>query len=685
MITLIAEHPALSVLAAFLLGYTIKWLLDLFVLRERLFTAEARAKRRGEELDSERFAHSRVQNDLKTRTTECETHRKARELAETANATLRTQLAALTAEAKQAKVRIAGLEEELTAAWMARTGAEGEIREHTAAATDLSLKLAERDAELATAHAALTHLSAETQRLSEIADFAARRVPQLESALASEAGTAAALKSDLDAALRGQADAQSAAGDARTALAATHAALEAARKSKSEAEEQLKTASAETEARAAELTTLRQQLAKLQTQLSDIKSDSGPLEQRLKARQEEVKQLTTQLGEATEEVAALKLRAAQAEANLEASSETRSTLVRENAQRERELALQAEKTAELEAELKAISEAHAQLQSDLDSRIANAVALAVAAVEAAAPAPAPAPVTPPPSSSASTEALLAELDQMSRERNELAAELATLRAAAPAKPARAPGTKRTKKEKPAPPAEVSLSLLPESTPAPEPAATPAPVLTPTPAPETATHELPIFDGPIESEPATAAEPEPEPKPEPEPELVHEPASAPAAHEPAPAGLVSPCPQPLSEVKGIDAVLEQRLYAWGIGSFWSLAQLSDDELVSVLELGELERAAVDFEDIRHDAARLARDTHSVGRTWNGAQPDDLELIEGISAAQERRLYEAGICTFEALASTPLETLAEVCPGHGTQPPDYGHWIAKARLLGSARES
>ncbi len=650
MISLIAEHPVLSVLAAFLLGYTIKWLLDLFVLRERLFTAEARAKRRGEELDSERFAHGRVQTDLRTKTSEMEAQRKLRETADAMVATLQSQITRLQVDAATDAARVSQLEQEVTVGWIARSGAENESREHAARALDLALKLNAQDAELATAQATIDSLRSQGHRLAEENDFAAKRVPQLESDLHHHNTTTAALKADLEAALRGQADAQSAAGDARTALTSAHQGLELARKARMELEESLQAQAAATQAATAEVASLRQQLTKLQTQLQDVKSDSGPLEQRLRSRQDDVKQLTVQLGEATEELAALKVRAAQAEANLAAATETRGTLEREAAQRERELAFHGEKTGELEAELKAISRAHAELQSELDSRIHAASEAAVAKALAELPSPsvpvAVAAPIPPVAASASSEALLAELDQMSRERNELAAELAILRAGTASAPSPAETAtakpRRERKKKAEKPSEISLGLLPVEAPVPT-----FPTLTePDPMPGT----VPILEA-----------------------------------ESAPSPAIFACPQPLSEVKGIDSVLEQRLYAGGIGSYWSLAQLSDDELARILELGEAERAAVDLEDLRHDAARLARDTHSVGRRWNGSQPDDLERLVGLGPAHEQRLYEAGICTYEALGSTSAETLATVCPGHAGHPPDYAHWIAQARALLATRES
>lgn len=143
--------------------------------------------------------------------------------------------------------------------------------------------------------------------------------------------------------------------------------------------------------------------------------------------------------------------------------------------------------------------------------------------------------------------------------------------------------------------------------------------------------------------------------------------------------VAACPQDLSAVDGIGSVYEDRLYAAGIGSYWSLAELSDENLALIIDA----HAGVDLPAIKSSAMKLAVDTNSQGRTWSGAQPDDFEMLAGIGEVYERRLYEAGICTYEALAALSLEQLAEICQAPPMQAPDYAAWVSTAAALAAGR--
>jgi predicted flap endonuclease-1-like 5' DNA nuclease len=144
-----------------------------------------------------------------------------------------------------------------------------------------------------------------------------------------------------------------------------------------------------------------------------------------------------------------------------------------------------------------------------------------------------------------------------------------------------------------------------------------------------------------------------------------------------------CPQDLSAVPGIGAVFEERLYAAGIGSYWELAETSRDELVNIL--GPDSIRGVDFEQIKGEAMQLAVQSHSVGRSWDGTPPDDFDVLPGIGEIYERRLYEAGICTYEALSAATAERLTAICKAPPMRTPDYAAWIATATELATARRS
>ena len=138
-----------------------------------------------------------------------------------------------------------------------------------------------------------------------------------------------------------------------------------------------------------------------------------------------------------------------------------------------------------------------------------------------------------------------------------------------------------------------------------------------------------------------------------------------------------CPQDLAMVDGIGTIFEEKLFNAGVGSFWELAGMPDEELIEILDLKRFQ--GVDLAAIKADAMRLANETNSAGRVWDGTPPDDFEILEGIGNIYERRLYSAGICSYAALANATPEQLAEICKAPTFHRPDYGFWIAQARQL------
>ena len=145
--------------------------------------------------------------------------------------------------------------------------------------------------------------------------------------------------------------------------------------------------------------------------------------------------------------------------------------------------------------------------------------------------------------------------------------------------------------------------------------------------------------------------------------------------------IVPCPQDLSAVHGVGPVFEERLYAAGIGTYWSLAELPAADLAAILDARDFQ--GVDLEAIKATAMRLAVESNSLGRAWDGSPPDDFDGLPGIGEVYERRLYEAGICTYAALAAATPERLAEICKAPAMRTPDYAAWIATAADLTGGR--
>jgi chromosome segregation ATPase/predicted flap endonuclease-1-like 5' DNA nuclease len=135
-------------------------------------------------------------------------------------------------------------------------------------------------------------------------------------------------------------------------------------------------------------------------------------------------------------------------------------------------------------------------------------------------------------------------------------------------------------------------------------------------------------------------------------------------------------QDLARVHGIGAVLEQRLYQAGIGTFWELATASKDELTNALALSGLAREGTDLDALQADAARLAQETNSVGLTWDRSNVDDFKLLPKLGDTYKRRLYEAGLINYEAIANSTPEELAEICKASKINPPDFEEWVLLA---------
>jgi predicted flap endonuclease-1-like 5' DNA nuclease len=104
-------------------------------------------------------------------------------------------------------------------------------------------------------------------------------------------------------------------------------------------------------------------------------------------------------------------------------------------------------------------------------------------------------------------------------------------------------------------------------------------------------------------------------------------------------------------------------------------LPENILAEILAVQEFQD--VDLGAIKADALRLAEETGTMGHVWDGSEPDNFEPLVGIGPVLERRLYAAGICTFEALAASTVELLEKVCHAPVFQHVDYGLWIEQAR--------
>lgn len=539
MNSFVAHHPLPALLAALLLGMILKWVLDLFLLRERLFRLERDLTRRDREIADLRHEHGRVLTDLKNRLTELDATQKSK-------AVLATTLAARESDLAAARVRLAEVESAERTARGAAQQWEQSSRLHEGELAVARDRVAAQERDLAAAasvHDALQAAVLKRDARVSDADEAARKAAESEEALAKARQELAA------------------AGKARAAVDRELAAAKSAREEAQASATKLQQALAEADQRG----------SGLQKQLDQALKENARLSKDLTASRAAAEQL---------ELAA----------NTPAAPDP--GLVARVDALGSDLAKAREARAAVEAELGAVSESHARLEQELAAARDEVQRLGERLKEQ------PEELAEVGRDMVMTT-MLADLDQLTRERNELAAELASLKAGGGAVPRRA-------------------------------------------------------------------------------------ARAPSQAADAVEEFVAACPQHLSDVKGIGAAFETRLYAAGIGSYWELSRLTDRELAVILELDDVQAAQLDCAAIRADAARLAAETGSAGRKWSRDMPDDLEPIEGIGQVFEKRLYDAGICTYAALAASSPEELERLCPGNASRRPDYASWIAQARRRAEEQE-
>lgn len=149
--------------------------------------------------------------------------------------------------------------------------------------------------------------------------------------------------------------------------------------------------------------------------------------------------------------------------------------------------------------------------------------------------------------------------------------------------------------------------------------------------------------------------------------------------------LSPRIQALTDVKGIGSAYQQRLYKAGIGTYWELASVPDADLETTLEIPELQRARIDFDQTRADAYQWAQKTGTIGLLWDGDHVDDFESLPGIGKTFEKRLYEAGITTYEQLAECDIESLAGIIKPPPMREVNYDEWKEGARKILAERNS
>lgn len=136
------------------------------------------------------------------------------------------------------------------------------------------------------------------------------------------------------------------------------------------------------------------------------------------------------------------------------------------------------------------------------------------------------------------------------------------------------------------------------------------------------------------------------------------------------------PDDLTQISGIDAAQQQRLYKANIFT-WHQVATSDVEV-----LRQIARPApgAKVEGWPAQARSLAERSGRTRASYSGPPPEDLTRIGGITAPQGQMLYKAGICSAAQLAATTRAELEQLFGSAPGELPNVDVWLAAAKETG-----
>lgn len=476
MKNLLSDHPALTLALVFFVGWTLHWIVGLLFFRSRYFEQEAEITRQSKALEDARFQLGRTQTDLQSKADLVEAIQRSKSAVESRVGTLESELRAT----RGTLAEVTALAETHAAAARAATRSpvlpphqnpppsdrnnlygnplhsvnpilEARIQTLKARADALESRLQQLTSELTESQGARRDLFAKLAAEQSVRATLTRAIQSRDESITELSDDREGVKESLMETERSRAEALTERDELRAGVLSARGTLEAERKARTQMEQTLK----ERETQLAELELKSQEY---QAAFNDAAEENQRITQDLKQTRARLTSSESTLKESTRELRSLKDRLAQAETELTQARTTIETIGQTNREfldgRDKEIV---RLTAEMDA-AKARSEqlgsAHAELEDQLATHVRELRKLKdqneelVEELQAATKAnqslteqlahdiPT---VHEDTDTDSQLSAVLADLDTVSRERNELAAELAALKSI-PATP------KRTKKE-----------------------------------------------------------------------------------------------------------------------------------------------------------------------------------------------------------------------------------------------
>lgn len=117
-------------------------------------------------------------------------------------------------------------------------------------------------------------------------------------------------------------------------------------------------------------------------------------------------------------------------------------------------------------------------------------------------------------------------------------------------------------------------------------------------------------------------------------------------------------------------------------YWQKSTSAEDGALDLLDRYAAARARISELEMSNAVAQSARHI-SVPPINPAREPDELERINGIGPTYARRLHDAGVTTFEALAAQSPERLQAITKARGGSGNGPGEWITEALKLSRQR--
>ncbi len=425
MNSVIGQHPWVSLLAAMLAGMVVKWLLDVFFLRSEMFGLRRRLTDRERDLTDLRHEHGRSLQELKNRLTELDATAKAKAVALSSLAAREGELAglrererSLSEQVQVADARVSTLASELAALEQTSAGSRAQVTELEAELARAGSREAVLIRDLACVQCVRDVLEAGVRARDSQIDELTTRVTELTEGLSTESRDLGRVRADL--------------GRMEGDLASTRAKLEQVQAARDGLEKELLAARSQAEAVTRGRAVAEASLKRREMELAENEQRAGEMQRALEEASREAARVGAENQRLLGEVARHSAMATTSRGNdaaAKAVEAERARLADEVKALRSDMEAQVRIRAGIEAVAKAQEAAAAELRLQLAAATSQRRALdaeleAVSASHAALEKRLAAGA----GSDDRLASALAELDDLTRERNTLAAELAALRA-----------------------------------------------------------------------------------------------------------------------------------------------------------------------------------------------------------------------------------------------------------------